>query len=466
MARPTYEYAGENGSIEVKKTLHGYNVIFTPPEEAVPRGYDDDNEFKLLIAQMNLDKNAFTFFPFKGRGLYAMQPKYFTLQAITVEIESYNPNGFDVADAEEVFASLPVVFIENYNYGLGFLKKYSQIATFIETLGAKQLYISKHKPTYFDKESEVMTTNFNDLRMLQNAIDKIAARASKIALTTKHDVTAGILLDLLGKSSGYSVNVEKRDIKERISKNALWPMTEISRQRQNEAVEIVTANSRKMFREQPGKLVQLRKDIELVTLDELIKKFGDMLEKNLEEYHWQRLFEENPFILNMAFGVPIIKVRGHAYVGGRKIVGGGDKITDFLVKNSISNNAAIVEIKKPTTKLLGAATYRHDVYAPSSELSGASNQLLDQIYKFQKNIASLKEESGIYDIETYSVVGVLVVGRSMSTAGERKSFELFRGNSKNIMILTFDELLERLKQLKTFLGEDDSYFQTEGDLPF
>lgn len=191
-----------------------------------------------------------------------------------------------------------------------------------------------------------------------------------------------------------------------------------------------------------------------------------MLEKNLEEYHWQRLFEENPFILNMAFGVPIIKVRGHAYVGGRKIVGGGDKITDFLVKNSISNNAAIVEIKKPTTKLLGAATYRHDVYAPSSELSGASNQLLDQIYKFQKNIASLKEESGIYDIETYSVVGVLVVGRSMSTAGERKSFELFRGNSKNIMILTFDELLERLKQLKTFLGEDDSYFQTEGDLPF
>lgn len=49
----------------------------------------------------------------------------------------------------------------------------------------------------------------------------------------------------------------------------------------------------------------------------------------------------------------------------------------------------------------------------------------------------------------------------MSAANERKSFELFQGNSKNIMILTFDELLERLKQLRIFLGEDDSYFQNK-----
>lgn len=152
----------------------------------------------------------------------------------------------------------------------------------------------------------------------------------------------------------------------------------------NEAVEIVTANSKKMLLEQPNKLVKLRKDIDLVTLDELITKFKEILEIDFEEYHWQRLFEENPFILNMAFGVPIIKVCGHAYVGGRKITGGGDKIADFLVKNCMSNNASIVEIKKPTTRLLGATTYRQDVYAPSPDLSGASNQLLDQIYKFQK----------------------------------------------------------------------------------
>lgn len=467
MARPIYEYTvSERGSIEVIKKEQCYNVIFTPPEEAFPRGHNREKEFKLLIAQINLEKTAFTFFPFKGRGLYAMQPKYLHLTAITVEIQFYNEVGFDIEDIDDIFATLPDVFIENYNYGLGFLKKYNQIASFIETAGAKHLYIMKRQPTSFDKESEIMIINEKDLRTLQKNIDKISARASKISSSTKHDVVAEILLEFLGHSTGHSVNLQKINVNERISKLALRPLNEVSHERQNEAMEIITANSRKMLQEQPDKLVKLRKDIDLVTLDELLNKFGAMLEEDLEEFRWQRLFEDNPFILNTAFGVPIIKVHSHAYVGGQKIAGGGNKITDFLVKNSISNNAAIIEIKKPATKLLGTGTYRHDVYPPSSELSGAINQLLDQIYKFQKNIALLKEESGIYNIETYSVVGVLLIGRSMSIKDKKKSFELFRGNSKNIIIITFDELLEKLKQLRTFLVAENSNYQASEDLPF
>ena len=143
-----------------------------------------------------------------------------------------------------------------------------------------------------------------------------------------------------------------------------------------------------------------------------------------------------------------------------------------MVKNSISNNAAIIEIKKPSTRLLGASTYRKDVHAPSTELSGATNQLLDQINKFQRSIATLKDESQMYDLESYSVVGVLVIGRSSQLQAERKSFELFRGNSKNITMLTFDELLEKLRQLKKFLGTEDypSNNHVDGeddpDLPF
>lgn len=467
MARPTYEYTvSESGSIEVIKKEHCYNVIFTPSEEALTRGQDSEEEFKKLIAQMNLEKTAFTFFPFKGRGLYAMQPKYLHLAAITVEIQHYNEIELDVEGIEDIFANLPDVFIENYNYGLGFLKKYNQIASFIETAGAKHLYIMKRQPTSYNRESEIMTINEKDLRSLKKNIDKISARASKISSSTKHDVVSEILLEFLGQSTGHSANLQKTNVNERISKLALRPLNEVSHQRQNEAIEIVTANSRKMLQEQPDKLVKLRKDIDLVTLDELVRKFGVMLEEELEEFRWQRLFEANPFILNMAFGVPIIKVHNHAYVGGQKIAGGGNKITDFLVKNSISNNAAIIEIKKPATKLMGNTTYRQDVYPPSSELSGAINQLLDQIYKFQKNIASLKEESGNYNIETYSVVGVLIIGRSISITSQRKSFEMYRGNSKNIIIITFDELLEKLKQLKAFLVADDSNYQVSEDLPF
>ncbi|HMK24877.1 MAG TPA: Shedu immune nuclease family protein [Chitinophagaceae bacterium] len=467
MARPNYEYTlDESGSIEIEKGDKSYNVLFTPSPDGLPRGHDNTKEFKKLIAQVNLEKTSFTFFPFKGRGLYSMHPKYFGLVAITVEIQNFNPNDLEVTDVEDILANLPDVFIENYNYGLGFLKKYSQIASFLGTLGVKHLYIVKLEPASYKKEAETMVINERDLRTLQKAIDKIVARASKVVLSTKRAIVAETLLELISQSSGHTVNLEKTNINENISKNVLVPLNEASRQKQSEAVEIVAANSKRMLKEQPSKLVKLRKDIDLVTLNELIKKFSEMIEQDLEEFQWQQLFEENPFILNMAFGVPIIKVRGNAYVGGRKIWGGGDKMADFLVKNSISNNAAIIEIKRPAAKLLGSATYRKDVYAPSTELSGAVNQLLDQIHKFQKNIAGLKEESRIYDIETYSVVGVLVVGRSSKITSEKKSFELFRGNSKNIVILTFDELLEKLKQLSTFLGADDSFFQTESDLPF
>mgnify|MGYP001184984827 FL=1 len=78
--------------------------------------------------------------------------------------------------------------------------------------------------------------------------------------------------------------------------------------------------------------------------------------------------------------------------------------------------------------------------------------MLDQKHKFQKEIAGIKDNSRIYDLESYAVHGVLVIGKTPNDPDEQKSFELFRGNSKDIAIVTFDELLEKLKQLHVFLS--------------
>ena len=50
---------------------------------------------------------------------------------------------------------------------------------------------------------------------------------------------------------------------------------------------------------------------------------------------------------------------------------------------------------------------------------------------------------------------VLIVGQTPEDADKQKSFELFRHNSKDVEIITFDELLEKLKQLRDFLGSDE-----------
>ena len=60
----------------------------------------------------------------------------------------------------------------------------------------------------------------------------------------------------------------------------------------------------------------------------------------------------------------------------------------FLVKNGISNNAALFEIKTPGSPLLNKTPYRGQLYTPSSDLSGAINQMLDQKSEFQKDIAA------------------------------------------------------------------------------
>lgn len=200
------------------------------------------------------------------------------------------------------------------------------------------------------------------------------------------------------------------------------------------------------------KLVRLQNDIELVNLERLIARYEEMITKDLNEDEWQQFFNENPIILSLAFGYPIIKVQDRASVGGRKFSGSGEKITDFLVKNSMINSAAIIEIKTPQKKLLNEKPFRDAVYTPSSELSGSINQALDQKHMFEREIAVIKENSGIYDLKSYSVHCCLIIGTIPSDEDRQKSFELFRRNSKNVEIVTFDELLKKLTDLLGFLN--------------
>ena len=72
---------------------------------------------------------------------------------------------------------------------------------------------------------------------------------------------------------------------------------------------------------------------------------------------------------------------GQVSVGGRKFTGGGDNVSDFAVRAAASGNLALIEIKTPDMVLVEATEYRGELHAPSRELSGAVNQVLDQRYQ-------------------------------------------------------------------------------------
>lgn len=296
----------------------------------------------------------------------------------------------------------------------------------------------------------------SDLEMIAKNLDRITDKARKIS----NDVKSKRVIELLGQllqdqSRVHNTESIKSEISNLLGINNRFSPGGATKKEEKEALEVVKINSQKILRDHPGELAKLRNDIETVTLEDLIKRFKAMLEKDLTEAYWQKLFEENPFIVNMAFGTPIVKIQGQAYVGGRRVSGSGEKIADFLFKSSTTNNATVVEIKRPSALLLATKAYRGQLFTPSPDLVSAVNQVLDQIYQFQKNISSIKEATRITNLETYSVTGILIIGKSLSDIDQQKSFELYRGNSKNIQIITFDELLGKLELLLNFLSPEN-----------
>ena len=97
---------------------------------------------------------------------------------------------------------------------------------------------------------------------------------------------------------------------------------------------------------------------------------------NNDEEFWQKTLTENSFVLEYVFSWPCSIVKAKAYVGGKEVSNTGGKIVDFLIKNQMTSNAALIEIKTPYTSLIGKE-YRQGVNNISTDLSGSVLQVLD-----------------------------------------------------------------------------------------
>lgn len=459
MARFNQQLSDEEiGKLIIKEIHPNYiEVFYIPPDYKLAEAGLDPNKaekYKTLLLSISGQDNFVEIFPINTLPKHDefLKPKYNQIRSIVL-------NGFDYGDAPqnqnevmEILEELPLGFIKDYDYGLGFQKDYRFIVSAVEEIeGIHRIVISNETEPKAMIQEGVCTIDIRVYNKIRKEINKVTNRAQIYSRKVKA-ITAHNFLSYFLNDSEYPMktfNVQNDTLHRLIVEDS--NNMDLSIEEQKEAIQLVSKNKKAIAKQQPESLAKLHNDIELVTLERLIEKYEEMLGKKLREEHWQKLFSENPFILGLTFGCPIIKIQSHAFIGGKKLSGDGDKITDFLVKNSLTDNTAIFEIKKPSTTLFNKTPYREGVYTPHSEFSGAITQLLDQQYQFQKGILSIKEASRIYDLETYSVHGVLIIGLTPNDVDQKKSLELFRGNSKGITIITFDELLERLKQLYLFL---------------
>lgn len=185
-----------------------------------------------------------------------------------------------------------------------------------------------------------------------------------------------------------------------------------------------------------------------VSIEKLLRiKFE--IESNLnngEEEFWQKLFTENQWIISELISVPITIFSKKAYYGGKNIHNRDGNLGDFLYKNQLTGNTVIVEIKTPNTKIMGNK-YRNNIYSVTEELTGSINQLLKSKDQLLKEYFVLKGNSD-EEFNIFEPKCVLIVGRfDKIDADQISSFELFRNTIKNVQIITYDELLQKINNL-------------------
>lgn len=188
--------------------------------------------------------------------------------------------------------------------------------------------------------------------------------------------------------------------------------------------------------------INSKEKINKVYIEDVIRQFEKLLSVQKDnEKQWQDFFEKNAWILSHLFPYEVILRKKEAYVGGKTIDNEQGRIIDFLFENGFRDNYALLETKTHRKELLKKAVYRKPaVFAMSDELSGGIAQCLDQKDSFIKEFG---KENPSFDPKS-----ILIIGQKSSLSKEqRHCFELVRSGQKNIEIVTFDEILMKLKGL-------------------
>ncbi len=357
-------------------------------------------------------------------------------------------------DVTELLQALPRYCGRQPQYGLGFKQPYRAIVYAIEELtDAKEILITRCGSTVYDEETGRFVVPREVMSDLIKSIDRVDRTTRTAANTVNKTSIYNELADALDRAR-RPMRYGRTKLRKVLTAvgNGERPLSSTEKV---ELVETLTLNVSSILESEPATMAGLESGIAQARTRDLVENLRRMIGANCDEPTWQRFLQDNPFVLSMVFGRPIVKIANQASVGGQKISGGGQKIADFLARNSLTNNAALVEIKTPNTKLLNKAPYRESVYTPAGELVGAINQALDQKNRFQQDIAGIRYRNRTLPVEAYHVQAYVLAGTMPSGDDRIKSFELFRHNLKDVVVVTFDELLRKVEDLAAFLEGKD-----------
>lgn len=331
--------------------------------------------------------------------------------------------------------------------GFGLEKALAEVWMMLSSVRPKPtLVIEKEGQSRMDGETIVVSED--DLDSMRRAMNRIDRRKRDGVRMTKRSTVFNQLLTKLEPTRfmraapGPDRPLTVQDAPTRPRRPNL-----IERKASRASVAAVRANLPLLASDAPAVLMELRAEIERVTLAEMIARYSELLEQDLPEPRWQAFFEANVFVLSLVFSRRVSLLHAQFHAQGSSIAGSGAQIGDFLFRET-GQGLAIVEIKKPGCELVRGTPYRNtEVYAPSAELGGAVAQTLMQQSHLRTNWLVHRCRAEFAQSMTESIKCVVIAGRLPAIEAQRRSFEVFRNACKDVEIVTFDELLDKLRLL-------------------
>lgn len=350
---------------------------------------------------------------------------------------------------------LPVGVSKTASRGLGFTKVLRPLMDYLEAnFNVGKIRIVKAGSSGFTSNKKELCFTENDLidlhAVFQNTLDKHRVEKEQLAIEQLH------LLFPKAVKKG-----KKKYVKNSISSVlSAWTqsVSDFSGSDKNAIKDLFDKLSLTDSFFDTDALLKTKATIDAKYIEGVAEKFEKFMQQKTHsstlEKKWQQFLKNHSWIFSYMFSFPIILLDDEAYVGGKNISNKDGKITDFLVQNDLTQNVAFIEIKTHKAELVkkGKAYRGTDVFAMSSDLSGGISQVLNQRDNFQKQFAVHKMNSKEV-FESFNSKCVVLIGLiSDMDKDQIKSFELFRSNSKDVEILTFDELLARFKNLKLLMS--------------
>lgn len=396
--------------------------------------YDNDSNIKQLSSEFFKKSDKIIHYP---RG-YEGGSKYKT-------IKRFIYIGFK--------GKLPVGVNKSTNFGYGFTKTLNPFAYYInDNFDIEDVIIEKKGKVALDITNKTLYLNEASLITLQNAFSVIFKKNKEevdfVLRMNLHDLfptniakpTKNYIANALASSlSTWGNTIDEFSDEDKIAIKDLFDKLSLT-------TEFLTKEA----------LAKTKEIIDNKYIKETLKKYKELMvvkkESDSLEKKWQEFMKDNSWIFSYIFAQPVILYKREAYVGGKTIDNKNGKFNDFLIKNSLSDNVSFLEIKTHKTKLLDSTKYRgEDVFSTTKDLTGSVNQVLNQRDNFQKEFYSHKVKSK-GNFETFNSKCVVLIGSAKDLTEEQKySFELYRSNSRDVEILTFDELQTKIESLQKLM---------------